>query len=147
MQFSTAITALFASVALAAPSVARAEVKSMMAAAEWTIESLKRTVNADDSVATWEFGIDTQSGAATACKFDVSGHPASQTGLAAPATCGDFQVTTGWSDQFGADNGFTTLSVVNTATKLIVWPSYTDAQLANGAVVTPDQSYTPANLS
>ncbi|GAO15589.1 hypothetical protein UVI_02050220 [Ustilaginoidea virens] len=31
--------------------------------------------------------------------------------------------------------------------RLITYPSYTDKQLANGQVVTPDQSYAPANLN
>lgn len=147
MHFTTAtISALFASLALAAPAPAPAEAVSMMASTEWTIESLKRTVNADDTVSTWQFSIDTHAAAPTACTFTVSGSPSSQTGLSTPAVCGDFQVTTGWSGQFGADQGFTTLSVVDTVNRLIVWPAYTDKQLAGGAVVTPDQSYTPANL-
>lgn len=119
----------------------------MMAAAEWTIESLKRTCNGDDSSCAWSFNINTESADPTACTFTVSGSPASQTGLTAPASCGDFQVTTGWSDQFGADQGFTTLSVVDAVNKLIVWPSYTDKQLANDVVVSPDQSYTPSTLA
>ena len=45
-----------------------------------------------------------------------------------------------------ADQGFTTLSVVDSAAKTIVWPAYTDKQLVNNTVVTPDQSYTPQNL-
>ncbi|KAK6084254.1 hypothetical protein SCUP515_01368 [Seiridium cupressi] len=148
MYFTTAtISTLLASVALAAPAPAPAEAKSMMASAEWTIESLKRTCTNGDTLCTWEFNIDTHSASPTACKFTIAGQPASQTGMASPATCGDFQVTTGWSDQFGADQGFTTLSVVDTVNRLIVWPSYTDVQLVDGVVVAPDQSYTPANLS
>ncbi|KAI0125624.1 hypothetical protein BJ170DRAFT_684884 [Xylariales sp. AK1849] len=146
LSTSVALSAIFASLALAAPATARAESKSMMAEGDWIIESLKRTCDSGDTLCTWEFGIDTQMAPATACKFTIPGHPASQTGLVSPASCGDFQVTTGWSDQFGADQGFTTLSVVNTVSKLIVWPAYTDAQLVNGAVVVPDQSYTPQNL-
>lgn len=30
---------------------------------------------------------------------------------------------------------------------LITYPSYTDVQLVNGHVVTPDQSYKPQNLA
>lgn len=41
----------------------------------------------------------------------------------------------------------TTLSVVDYAANLIVFPAYTDKQLTNGTVVTPDQSYTPQALS
>lgn len=44
------------------------------------------------------------------------------------------------------DQNQTTLAVVNNAAKLIVYPAYTDKQLTNGTVVTPDQSYTPQAL-
>ncbi|KAI1843280.1 hypothetical protein JX265_007755 [Neoarthrinium moseri] len=144
MHFTAAVSTLFAASALAAPAQPRAETKSMMAAAEWTIESLKRTCDSGDTLCSWEFGINT--GAVTACSFSVSGSPASHTDLVSAATCGDFSVTTGWSDQFGADNGFTTLAVVDNVNRLIVYPAYTDKQLVNGVVVVPNQSYTPQAL-
>lgn len=62
-----------------------------------------------------------------------------------PAKCGTFTITSGWSGQFGADKGFTTVSVVSSK-KQIVYPSYTDKQLAGGKVVKPDQKYSPASL-
>lgn len=37
----------------------------------------------------------------------------------------------------------TTLAVVNYSANLIVYPGYTDAEVASGAVVTPDKSYAP----
>lgn len=144
MQITTAITTLFATAALAAPAVARAETKSMMTAATWTIESLKRTCTSDLGSCTWEFTIDTHSGATTACSGTVTGSPATQTDITQAIKCGDFQWTAGWSNQFG--DGFTTLAVVDNVNRLIVYPAYTDAQLVNNTVVTPDQSYTPAAL-
>ncbi|CRK23756.1 hypothetical protein BN1708_013790, partial [Verticillium longisporum] len=56
-------------------------------------------------------------------------------------TCGPYTVTSSWSGQFGEGNGFTTLAVVNRSSKQIVWPAYTDKQLAKAVVVKPNQSY------
>ncbi|KAL6232456.1 hypothetical protein BDW75DRAFT_19345 [Aspergillus navahoensis] len=129
------------STAFAAPSAA----KSMMVAnTQWTITSLKRVCNTADTKCTWTFGINTGS-KNTDCTYVVSGSPASHAN-GGPAKCGDFTITSGWSDQFGAENGFTTLSVVDQSTRQIVWPAYTDKQLAGGNVVKPDQSYTPSVL-
>ncbi|KAH8667092.1 hypothetical protein BX600DRAFT_550018 [Xylariales sp. PMI_506] len=114
-------------------------------ATTWTIRSLKRPCNSADTSCTWTFGIDTGS-AVTPCSFTVTGSPADQTDRTVGATCGAFTVTTGWSGQFGPGNGFTTLAVVNYATKQIAWPAYTDKQLAGGVVVSPDQSYAVTQL-
>lgn len=140
MHFA-AVATLFAAAAVAAPVS-----KSMMAATnEWTFEAVQRTCNDADTSCTWKFGINNGT-TTTACQFDVVGTPATTTDVTTAVACGDFSVTTGWSDQFGKDNAFTTLSVVHNPTRLITWPSYTDKQLLGGAVVTPDQSYTPAAL-
>ncbi|KAJ3459162.1 hypothetical protein MRS44_015235 [Fusarium solani] len=87
-------------------------------------------------------------GAATACKYVVKSTKTAKASKAngGPATCGDFTITSGWSGQFGADKGFTTLSVVSKSKKQIVYPAYTDQQLAGGKVVKPDQAYAPASL-
>ncbi|KAH9907272.1 small secreted protein [Xylariomycetidae sp. FL2044] len=147
MKFTAALAAavLSATSSLAAP-VAAGESKSMMAAApQWTIESLVRTCNADDTSCDWSFGINTGLAApATACAFAVQGSPASRAGSSGNV-CGAYTVSTGWSGQF--QEGFTTLSVVDFANKLIVWPAYTDGQLVNGQVVVPDQSYAPTTLA
>ncbi|KAL4940980.1 hypothetical protein BDV06DRAFT_195529 [Aspergillus oleicola] len=144
MQFpltTILLSALAATPALAAP----ATTKSMMVAnTQWTIESLKRVCNAADTKCTWTFGINAGSGA-TDCTYIVEGSPASEVN-GGPSTCGPYTITSGWSDQFGADAGFTTLSVVNEDTRQIVWPAYTDKQLDGGEVVSPDQSYTPSVL-
>ncbi|KAK8088993.1 hypothetical protein PG997_003954 [Apiospora hydei] len=144
MLYTSLVSTLFAAAALAAPTAS----KSMMASGEWTIESLKRTCNADDTSCDWEFKINTNTPgvAVQACKVTAKGKPASQTDVKEPQWCGPYRVTTGWSDQFGKDNGFTTLAVVNEAKKLIVYPAYQDKQLKNGVPVVPDQKYTPAAL-
>ena len=96
-------------------------------------------------VCNWSFKIDEHTAPATSCAFKVTGTPASQTDSSGHV-CGGFTVSTGWSGQFGAGKGFTTLSVVDNAKKQIIYPSYTDVQLNPGTVVKPDQSYTPQNL-
>ncbi|KAI1769286.1 small secreted protein [Hypoxylon sp. FL1150] len=155
MQFANALLAtLLSATALAAPTLSprAATSKSAMAdVAQWTIESLKRVCDAADTSCTWSFTIDTHAGDAptTPCEFTVKGsgtQPASQTDSSGNA-CGAYTVGSGWSDQFGADAGFTTLSVIDYASKLIVWPAYTDKQLAGGAVVTPDLSFAPTTVS
>ncbi|KAL5332327.1 hypothetical protein BJX70DRAFT_384433 [Aspergillus crustosus] len=134
---------LSASSALAAPTPDPA--KSMMVAnTQWTITTLKRACNAADTKCTWTFGINNGS-ANTPCTYIVNGSPASKAN-GGPGTCGPYTITSGWSGQFGPNNGFTTLSVVRESNRQIVWPAYTDVQLAGGKVVKPDQSYTPAAL-
>ncbi|GKT49670.1 uncharacterized protein ColSpa_09851 [Colletotrichum spaethianum] len=137
-------SALAAAAAVSGSPVAKREVKSMMAAGvvEWTIESFVRTCNAENTSCDYSFTIDTHITAPTACKFTTTGSPASR--AASNAKCGAYTVTSGWSGQFGEDAGFTTFSV--TDQKLIVWPAYTDKQLVNGQVVSPDQAYAPQNL-
>ncbi|KAJ5486209.1 hypothetical protein N7530_000509 [Penicillium desertorum] len=136
-------TGLLASSAFAAPADTSA--KSMMAdCPQWTLQDTKRVCNEEDTSCTWTFGIYPGAGDATPCTYIVEGSPASQAN-GGPVTCGGYTVTSGWSDQFGAENGFTTLSVVNKA-RQIIWPAYTDKQVAGGAVVKPDQSYSPAAL-
>jgi hypothetical protein len=144
MQFSQLLLATI----FAAPAVLAAPVAgvSMMAAGpEWTIESMKRVCAANDSSCTWTFGIYPGSGSASSCTYVVTANTASQAN-GGPSNCGDYTITSGWSGQFGPGNGFTTLSVVNNLSRQIIWPAYTDNQLAGGKVVTPDQSYAPAAL-
>ncbi|KAI1111709.1 hypothetical protein F5Y14DRAFT_453804 [Nemania sp. NC0429] len=139
MQFSTATLAaiLSASTVFAAP----------VAIPNWTLTSVKRVCDKADTSCTWSFGINPNNGAAaTAVKYVIKGSPASQTDLTVPTTFGAYTVTAGWSGQFGAGNGFTTLAVANNAKHQIAWPAYTDAELASGKAVTPDKSWTVAQL-
>ncbi|KAF7719347.1 Uncharacterized protein PECH_006369 [Penicillium ucsense] len=144
MQFTQVLLATLLAVpsALAAPS----NEKSMMASSpQWTIQNMKRVCAADDSSCTWTFGIYPGSGDATACKLVVTGDHASQAN-GGPVNCGDYTVTSGWSGQFGAGNGFTTLAVVNNVSRQIAYPAYNDKQVESGNVVKPDQSYPPYAL-
>lgn len=143
MQFTTIlVSALLSATGLAAPTEARSGAVSMMAeASTWTITSASRVCNAADTSCTWAFGVNNGTGT-TACTEVVTGSPASQTN-GGPATCGVYTVTSGWSGAFGPGNGFTTFAVVNYPANLIAYPAYTDKEVASGAVVTPDKSFTP----
>lgn len=106
---------------------------------------MKRQCDRADTNCHWSFTVNNNAGGRTDCAYVVikpngGNVPASrlpQTG----ANCGAYTVTSGWSGQFGENNGFTTLSVVENSKRQIAWPAYTDNQLKTGNVVKPDQSY------
>ncbi|KAI6351568.1 hypothetical protein MCOR25_009863 [Pyricularia grisea] len=129
MHFSTTtLITLLASTAAAAPV--------STTAATWTINNFKRTCNSADTVCQVEFGLN-----GTNCSYQVNAASlASQTSVNG-VVCGPYQVSSGWSGQFGAGNGFTTWSVADWANKLIAFPSYADRDIPNGQVVSPDRSF------
>lgn len=141
MYFTTVLSLLAGtSTALVLP---RAEVVSAMAASpQWIIKDFTRTCNAADTSCTVSFGIDTQLAPVTKCTYTVTGSPASRTDTSG-IVCGAYKVSSGWSGQFGPNNGFTTWAVVDEAKRLRTWPSYADSELVNGVAVTPDKSYAP----
>lgn len=153
MHASTLILSLLsASGALAAPAPAPVPetVSAMAAVPQWTIKSYTRTCDAADTSCAVKFSVDTKIAGekVQACTFTLKktgSTPASHASID-NVTCGPFKVSSGWSGQFGPDAGFTTLSVVDFAKKLIVWPSYADFEVVNGKAVTPDKSYAPATL-
>jgi len=56
--------------------------------------------------------------------------------------CGPYLVTSSWSDVFGEDKGFTTLSIIDEPRHFVVYPSYSDEDLGvEGEVVTPDRKF------
>ncbi|KAI9369293.1 hypothetical protein BJX61DRAFT_520169 [Aspergillus egyptiacus] len=147
MQFSLhhlLFAALACSTTLAAPTPSGPAKSMMVENTQWTIEDMKRVCDDADTECTWTFGIDTPSGS-TDCTYVVTGSPASQAN-GGPEHCGDYTITSGWSGQFGPEDGFTTLSVVHEESRQIIWPAYRDDQLEGGEVVKPDQSYTPSVL-
>ncbi|GAB1321101.1 hypothetical protein MFIFM68171_11311 [Madurella fahalii] len=150
MHFNAAILGLIAAAsnAFAAPTMeSRSEAVSAMAAVpQWTINSFTRTCNADDTSCTISFGVDTSTAPVTNCSYTVTGAPASQAPTSGIA-CGPYTISSGWSGQFGPDQGFTTWSVVDRSLRLIIWPAYTDRELVNGVAVTPDKSYAPQTLA
>ena len=146
MKLSATILAaasIFSATTLAAPAPA----VNMMATStpQWTFESVKRTCGPLGKKCTWSFTIDEHTGTPTPCSFVVTGNPASQANSVGNV-CGVYTISSGWSGQFGAGNGFTTLAVVNNKEKLIAYPAYTDKELANGKIVSPDRSYTAQKL-
>ena len=150
MKLTTAFVAtLFSVSALAAPAPAAeadagVAVSMMVAAApQWTIQNMKRVCGSGKC--TWTFSINDHQSAAVPCKFVVKGSPATKTDSSGHV-CGAYTVGTGWSGQFGANSGFTTLSVVNNNKKQIIYPSYTDKDLNPGKVVKPNRSYAPQSL-
>ncbi|XXG97747.1 OPT super [Hypoxylon texense] len=146
MQLATTLLALStaAGLALAAPLSMAAD------AAEWTIEGLARTCDDADATCLWTFAIDTaEEGVdATPASYTVNATEAAPASRAVggPQVFGNYTVTSTWSGQFGEGEGFTTLSVIDYAKGLIVYPAYKDTQLPNGQVVTPDQSYPVQNI-
>ncbi|KAI5365302.1 hypothetical protein Slin15195_G048350 [Septoria linicola] len=147
MQFSTTVLALLAAAttSLATPVPEPANAVNMMAATpQWTIQNFKRTCAQDAKSCQYSFGINTNNGqAVTNCNYNVTGNPAARATYQ-NVQCGAFRIGSTWSGQFGAGQGFQTLSVVRN--KQIVYPAYKDSQLAGGETVKPDQSYTPQNL-
>ncbi|KAM5341384.1 hypothetical protein ACJ41O_014415 [Fusarium nematophilum] len=146
MKFSTVLVGLLSATGAVAAPAPEESVSMMAATPQWTIRSLKRYCRADDSICNWKFGIDIGGGKVTECRYDVKGPKASRKNPAGPSKCGDFTITSGWSGQFGEGNGFTTLSVVSNSKRQIIWPAYTDKQLAGAKIVKPDQAYAPAAL-
>ncbi|KAM7201185.1 hypothetical protein V8F20_004931 [Naviculisporaceae sp. PSN 640] len=143
-----------ATTSLAAPTASSSSSSSLSNRADaittWTITSFERTCSPDNTYCTITFGIDDDGSNSGRCQINIS-RPG---GLASQAsynnqTCGgkgSYTVGSSWSGQFGADKGFTTLSVVDTVNMLIVWPAYSDAEVKNGQYVVPDKSYQPIPL-
>ncbi|KAI0205673.1 surface protein 1 [Astrocystis sublimbata] len=138
MQLTNTVFALFSTSALAATL-------STFASTEWTLNKLSRACDSKDASCTWTFDINTNEEGvnATSCEYTVKAvekAPASQSN-GGPISCGAYNITSGWSDQFGADQGFTVVSVVDFEKKLIVYAGYTDIALKNDTVVDPDLSF------
>uniref|UniRef100_A0A8H7NCJ6 Small secreted protein n=1 Tax=Bionectria ochroleuca TaxID=29856 RepID=A0A8H7NCJ6_BIOOC len=130
MHFTkTLLSLLPASLALASPTPRPGDSKSMRSdEPEWIIESLKRACNDADTQCDWSFRINTQDAATTIdCAFSVQGSPASHTN-GALVQCGVFSVQSGYNDQVG--DPFSVVSIAYEARDLIIFPSYSEAQLA-----------------
>lgn len=131
-----------AAVALATPA------RSMpLAAEEWTIASLKRVCNEQDTTCTWTFHVDTHAEDVepTAVEYVVNGtdSTAASHAIGGPQKFGIFTVTSTWTDYFGFQEAWTTLSVIDYARGVLVYPAYKDTVLAGEEVVVPDQTYVP----
>ncbi|KAF9892879.1 hypothetical protein FE257_000468 [Aspergillus nanangensis] len=115
----------------------------MAATPQWTIRDMKLYCNLKDTRCQWSFSIDNGSAPPQPCSYSAEGSPACQASTG-PNSCGVFTVSSGWSDSFGSDSGFTTISVVDEEQRLIIYPSYSDRELEDGDV--PDKQYTPQKI-
>ncbi|MCJ1275197.1 hypothetical protein MMC21_002998, partial [Puttea exsequens] len=79
---------------------------------QWTVVSFKRTCNPPDSSCAYSYSIDTHISAATPCSYTATGSPASRASYN-NVKCGGYTISSSWSGQFGAGNGFQTLAVTN----------------------------------
>jgi len=148
MQFSTILTSLLL-VGIGEGLIDRGDfggaISDVKDLPNWIFKSFTRACNDDDTFCTIIFRIDTQVEPETPCLYNVSGPQASRKSTDEVA-CGPFLMSSSWSDQFGSDHGFTTWAVIDWNKRLIVWPSYSDMELANGVTVTPDKSFAPQNV-
>jgi hypothetical protein len=131
------VSLLAASGTMATPTPVPEEAVSMLATT-WTFTNAKRTCGSQNLQCTWSFGIVSSAGT-TQCSFNLKGNPAYK--APGSGTCGPYTVSSGWSDQFGVENAFTTIAVADHAKKLIAYPAYTDKEVAGGKVVKPDRKY------
>lgn len=144
MHFTTIVA--FAATALAAPA------RIMSQAGEtWTIENLqRRCTSTPKNECVWTFRINTHTSgvASTDVRYIVNGTstiPPSRA-VGGPSTFGKYTVTSTWSDYFGVEEAWTTMSVIDYKRGVLVYPAYTDKQLKGGSIVKPDQTYVPEAL-
>jgi hypothetical protein len=143
MQFTNylALALATAGAALAAPAAEPAVATDMMdRAASWTLQGFKRACNEANNSCTYTYKINAHAGAVPDCKYTIKGAAASKKSYD-NVKCGAYVISSNWSGQFGADKGFQTLSVKKG--NLIIYPSYTDAELKGGKIVKPNKSYAP----
>lgn len=145
MHFTTTFFAV-AAAALVAASPLHQQQPTLFARADanWTITAMTRTCNDGDTDCKFSFGIDTKSGPATPCTYDVKADSKASQAPAANVVCGGFNVSTGYSSQNGI--GFVSIAILDSANNLIVWPTYATADLVNGVAVTPDHNVTASAL-
>ena len=143
MHFAAVLSLSLPALRLLWPFRADTAVDARAAIPDWVIENFTRVCTPGDAACAVSFTINTQNGAAeTPCAYQVNGNSAGRKEVNG-ITCGAYKVSSAWSGQFGPENGFTTWAVVNEGQRLLVWPAYTDKELAQGPV-TPNRSYTPS---
>lgn len=121
-----------------------------LAGEKWTIESMRRLCNGNDTSCTWTFRINTHGEHAdpTPAEYTVnssSSAPASRA-VGGPSIFGAFTVTSTWREVHGSEDAWTTLSVVDYGRGVLVYPAYKDKQIRGGEVVQPDQAYVPETI-
>ncbi|KAK4225776.1 hypothetical protein QBC38DRAFT_251455 [Podospora fimiseda] len=106
----------------------------------WTIHGLYRLCNPFDTICTWNFQIHNNVGryAPVPCSLPVvenkeQGIPASRNHVE-NYKCGPFDLSSGWSGEFGEEKGFTTLTVADVRARLVVQCAFADGQVGGGKV-------------
>jgi hypothetical protein len=144
MHYTTVLA--FATAALAAPA------RFMpLANEEWTIENMQRRCTVtprNECVWTFKINQHKEGVAPTDVRYVVNGTSAvlPSRSVGGPSKHGIFTVTSTWSDYFGVENAWTTMSVIDYKRGVLIYPAYTDKQLAGGKVVKPDQTYVPESI-
>lgn len=142
MHFSTLLTT-FAATAIAAPARFMPQTGE-----QWTIESLQRRCTLQPrNECVWTFRVNTHAEDVepTEVRYIVNGTDDTlpSRAVGGPSDFGIFTVTSTWTDYFGIEDAWTTLSVIDYERGVLVYPAYTDKQLAGGPIVKPDQTYVP----
>ena len=135
----------FTATALAAPA------RFMpLAAEEWTIESLKRVCDDDDTTCKWTFSVNTHAEDVEPTEVtyvvNATDDTVASRAIGGPVEASIFTITSTWTDYFGIEEAWTTLSVIDYERGVLVYPAYKDKQLEDGEVVEPDQTYVPENI-
>lgn len=123
-------------------SVPTPPVQPMATNSTLTMESLQRVCDVEDTACYWSFTINVD-GTETECDFHITrseDYGASYSPNMG-RNCGIYTITSNWSGYFGPNDGFVTLSVIDSRRGTISWPAYRDDQLEHGMIVVPDQSY------
>ncbi|KID86106.1 small secreted protein [Metarhizium guizhouense ARSEF 977] len=144
----TIVAALFAASSVAAAPAPTEKSMLVQGIPEWTIEGAHRWCNKENTECHWKFAINPKIYSKTAVDFVVrnaGSTPAAQSNGGAQ-NFGDYTITSGWSGQFGPGNGFTTFAVVDNKHRIIAYPAYSDKEVENGQVVSPDKSYPAQGL-
>jgi hypothetical protein len=114
----------------------------LTAAEEWTLLDLSRKCDTAATVCAWTFTIDNSGGTQTSapqltpCSLIVTatGSTRADEAFGGPTDCSAYNVTSGWSEQFGQEAGFSTVSVFVPSLDKIGWFSYTDVELKDSKV-------------
>lgn len=116
---------------------------------DWKIKNFNRKCTnggngndeSKDKDCTIRFEIEQPGKSTSKCEYKIDSLRASISNHKCNDNGNEYNIGAQWSDFFGPDKGFTTLSVVDQKNKRIVWPAYSDTELKNGQNFSPDKTY------
>ncbi|KAI6374396.1 hypothetical protein MCOR25_003185 [Pyricularia grisea] len=116
---------------------------------DWKIKNFNRKCTSGgngndeskDKDCTIKFEIEQPGKSSSKCEYKIDTLRASISNHKCNDNGNEYNIGAQWSDFFGADKGFTTLSVVDQKNNRIVWPAYSDTELKNGQNFSPDKTY------